>query len=267
MSIKYKGLDWAVGTTNLPGIRQVVYEIAKRDIVGWPTLPDEFVTGMDELVTYVGNFTLAANAKWNKIGIIVDKSPIDGKSQGVRPSKTFLNQLVMQHPGVEAEASGYCRQVNNDDMVRLAQTKKGKWRVIGNEMFQSETAIDQKLGAAATDEMGTTLTVTCTDIAPGLFYTGEIVTEDGIINPSENKVADVTFTPGGGTVEAGTDTIALASATAGSAIHYSLDGGAWILYAAPIATTGWGAGNHTVYAKATKAAMADSAETNAIFYV
>ena len=72
---------------------------------------------------------------------------------------------------------------NNDDLVYLVQTKKGKWRVIGNDMYQTETVIDQKLGGAATDEMGTTLTVTCTDLAPGLFYTGEIVTEEGIINP------------------------------------------------------------------------------------
>ncbi|MFZ4546878.1 MAG: hypothetical protein ACOYN4_05570 [Bacteroidales bacterium] len=184
MSIKYKALDWAVGTTNLPGIREAVYAIAKRDIVEWPTLPATFVTTMGEMVKYVGDFTLAANAKFQRIGIIVDKSPVDGKSQGVRPSKTFLNQVVLQHPGVEEDASAFAMQANNDDLVYLVQTKKAKWRVIGNEMYQTETAIDQKLGGAATDEMGTTLTVTCTDVAPGLFYTGEIVTEDGTINPS-----------------------------------------------------------------------------------
>ena len=267
MNLKYKGLDWQVGKVNLPGIREDVYGIAKRDIVGWPTLPDEFQNSMAELVTYVGNFVLAANAKWQKIGVIVDKSPVDGKSQGTRPSKTFLNQLVMQHPGVEEEASGYCRQANNDDQVYLAQTKKGKWRVIGNEMYQTDTAIDQKLGGAPTDEMGTTLTATVTDLAPGLFYTGEIVTEDGIINPAANKVAEVTFTPDGGTIVAGTDTIALASATVGASITYSLDGGAWLAYAAPIVTVGWGIGNHTLYAKASKAGMANSVETYAIYHV
>ena len=183
MAIKYKALDWAVGTTNLPGIKEDVYAIAKRDIVRWPTLPAAFVTNMGELVIYVGDFTLAALAKWQKVGIIVDKSPVDGKSQGVRPSKTFLNQVVLQHPGVEEDASGFCMQANNDDLVYLVQTKEGKWRVIGNDMYQTDTVIDQKLGGAATDEMGTTITVTCTDLAPGLFYTGEIVTEDGIINP------------------------------------------------------------------------------------
>lgn len=184
MGIKYKGLDWVVGTTNLPGIREDVYAIAKRDIVNWPTLPADYVTKMGELVIYVGDFTLAALAKFQKIGIIVDKSPVDGKSQGVRPSKTFLNQVVLQHPGVEEDASAFCMQANNDDLVYLVKTKKGKWRVLGNEMYQTETVIDQKLGGAPTDEMGTTLTVTITDVAPGLFYTGEIVTEDGIINPT-----------------------------------------------------------------------------------
>jgi len=183
MDLNYKDLDWKVGQTNLPGIREDVYCIPKRDIVTWPTLPETFVTAMGELVTYTGSFILAALAKWQKIGVIVDKSPLDGKSQGTRPSKTFLNQLVLQHPGVEEDASGFCMQANNDDMVYLAQTKKGKWRVVGNEMFQTDTAIDQKLGGAATDEMGTTITVTVTDLAPGLFYTGAIVTNDGTINP------------------------------------------------------------------------------------
>jgi hypothetical protein len=181
MSIKYNALAWLVGAVNVPGIK-AVYAIAKRDIVAWPTLPTSFITNMSELVNYIGDFTLAANAKWQKLDIIVDKSPVDSKSQGTRPSKTFLNTAVFQHPGVEEEASGFCLQANNDDLVYLIQTKKGKWRVIGNDMYQTETSIDQKLGGAPTDEMGTTITVTVTDIAPALFYLGEIVTEDGILN-------------------------------------------------------------------------------------
>lgn len=265
--LKYKALDWQVGKVNLPGIREDVYAIAKRDIVAWPTLPEDFTSSMGELVTYQGDFVLALGKKWLKIGVIVDKSPLDGKSQGVRPSKTFLNQLVLQHPGVEEEASGYCKQANNDDLVYLAQTKKGKWRVVGNDMYQTETAIEQKLGGAPTDEMGTTLTVTCTDLAPGLFYVGEIDTEEGVINESENKVAPVTFTPDGGTVVAGTDTVAMASATAGAAIKYSVDGGAYLTYSAPIVTTDWAVGNHIVKARATKAGMSNSVDTEVILHV
>lgn len=182
--IKYKDLDWTEGKVNLPGIKRDVYRIAKRDIVGWPTLPADFVTSMGELVTYVGDFTLAALAKWQKISALVDKSPVDGKSQGSKPSKTFINSLTIQHQSVDEDASGHAKQANNDDSVYLVQTKAGKWRVFGNDMYETDTSFDQKLGGSPTDEMGTTMTITVTDLAPGLFYTGEIVTEAGIINPT-----------------------------------------------------------------------------------
>jgi hypothetical protein len=181
-TIKYKDLDWEEGKVNLPGIKRDVYRIAKRDIVAWPTLPETFVTDMGELVTYQGSFTLAALAKWQKVSAIVDKSPVDGKSQGTKPSKTFINSLTIQHQSVDEDASGFAKQANNDDFVYLIETKRGKWRVIGNDMYQTDTSIEQVLGGAATDEMGTKLTVTVTDLAPGLFYVGDIVTEDGTIN-------------------------------------------------------------------------------------
>lgn len=46
MNIKYKALEWQEGQVNLPGIKEIVYGIAKRDILVWPTLPDEFIDNM-----------------------------------------------------------------------------------------------------------------------------------------------------------------------------------------------------------------------------
>lgn len=267
INIRYEDQDWIEGKVNLPGIRRDVYRIAKRNIVGWPTLPDDYVNELGEKVTYVGNFILAPLAKWDLVSCIVDKSPVDGKSQGTKPSKTFLNSFTLQHQSVDEDASAQAMQGNNDDFVYLVRTKTGKWRVIGNEMYQTDTSYDQKLGGAPTDEMGTTMTITVTDLAPGLFYPGEIVTRKGIINESTDKVAEVTFTPDGGTVVAGTDTIALESATAGSTIKYSVDGGAWLIYGAPISTVGWPVGDHVIAAKATKAGMSDSIETIGTFHV
>jgi hypothetical protein len=183
-TIEYKDLDWCDGELNLPGIKRTVYAISKRDIVAWPTLPDTFTTEIGEIARYIGNFTLAAGKKWSKIGIVVEKSPVDSKSQGVRPSKTFLVTATFQHPGTEENATGFSRQANNDDLVYLVETKKGKFRVVGNDIYQTDSSIDQKLGGAATDEMGTTFTVTVTDVCAAPFYTGEIVTEDGTINPA-----------------------------------------------------------------------------------
>lgn len=183
-ALKYANLDWNPGQKNVPGISEDVYAISKAEILAWPTLPAVFVANIGELVTYSGNFTLELAAKWKKVGVIAEKSNLDGKSQGTKPSKTFLNQIVMQHPGAGADASAYAMQANNDDLVYLAkENNTGKYRVVGNEMFPTNTEADQKLGGSPTDEMGTTLTVTVTDVAPALYYTGAIITDDGIINP------------------------------------------------------------------------------------
>ena len=177
-----KGLDWLDGQQNLPGIRRHAYAIAKSDITLFPVLAAIYTTNMGELATYTGDFTLAVGKKWQKIGLIVDKSPIESKSQGVRPSKSFLNTATLHHPGVGAEATGFVRIANNNDFVYAIQEKLGKWRIVGNELYQSNTEIDQKLGGAPTDEMGTTMVVTVTDICPSPYYVGDLVTEDGTID-------------------------------------------------------------------------------------
>ena len=179
-----KGLDWLDGQSNIPGLRKYAYAIAKSDIGVWPTLPTTYTTAMGELVTYAGSFTLLGLAKWQKVALIVDKSPVESKSQGVRPSKTFLNTLTMHHAGVGADATGFALIANNNDFVYAVQTKPGKWRIVGNEMFQSNTEIDQKLGGSPTDEMGTSMVVTVTDICPAPYYEGDLVCADGTIDCS-----------------------------------------------------------------------------------
>jgi hypothetical protein len=159
--------------------------IPKRDIVQWPTLPETVVNNIEELATYTGAFVLANEKKWLKIQVLVDKSPVTSATQGGKPSKTFLNSATFVHPGVEEVATAFCRLANNDDYVYIIQTKPGKYRVIGNDMYQTDTNPSQTLGGAATDEMGTTLEVTVTDICPAPFYTDIIETVDGDINAPE----------------------------------------------------------------------------------
>ncbi|GAP73068.1 hypothetical protein SAMD00024442_6_23 [Candidatus Symbiothrix dinenymphae] len=175
-------LEWCFGKRNLPGVRDRIYFIPKRDIVAWPTLPDTFVDNMGELATYVGDFELADGKKWHPMDILVEKSPVTSESQGAKPSKSSLNKATFIHPGTEEEATGFCSLANNDDYVYIVQTKPGKYRVIGNEMYQTETNPSQNLGSSATDEMGTTLEVSVTDFTPAPFYNGIIETDDGDIN-------------------------------------------------------------------------------------
>jgi hypothetical protein len=177
-----QSLGWCDGQVNLPGIRTNVYCIPKRDIVAWPTLPETYVTKMGEMATYVGSFVLAEDKVFIKVPVLVDKSPVTSESQGAKPSKTTLVKATFVHPGTEEEATAFCGLANNDDYVYIVQIKTGKYRVIGNEMYQTETNPSQNLGGAPTDEMGTTLEVSVTDRMPAPFYIGEIKTAEGIIN-------------------------------------------------------------------------------------
>lgn len=178
-----QSLDWCEGAVNLPGIRREVYVIAKRDIVKFPTRVSEYVTEMGEIATLKGSFELAELKNWTVLNVLVDKSPIVVENQGSKPSKSFLNRATFVHPGVEEDAAAFCALANNDDYVYIFQTKPGKYRILGNEMYQTDTTPSQALGAGPTDEMGTTIEVTITDSMPAPFYTGQIVTVDGIINP------------------------------------------------------------------------------------
>lgn len=177
-------LEWCEGSTNLPGLRPRLYYIPKSDIVMWPTLPNSLAAGegMGKLATYAGDFTLAASATWKFIDIIVDRSPAFAEVQGSKPSKTFLNRATLVIGKTEEEASGFARIANNADYVYIVQVKDGKYRILGNEMYQTNTDVTLQLGGEATAEMGTTIDISVTDIAHLPFYEGEIVTEDGIIN-------------------------------------------------------------------------------------
>ena len=177
-----QSIEWCDGEINMPGIRADVYYIPKRDIVKWPTLPKTYANSMSELAIYVGDFELAEDKKWQVMQVVVDRSPFTSESQGAKPSKTILNNITFLHPGVEEEATAFCRLANNDDYVYIFRTKPGKYRVIGNDGYQTETNPAMALGAAATDEMGTSVVVSCTDVCPAPFYVGTIETVNGDID-------------------------------------------------------------------------------------
>ena len=50
------------------------------------------------------------------------------------------------HPETDEEATGFARQANADDFVYLVQTRNGKFRVLGNESFRTDTKPKQDSG-------------------------------------------------------------------------------------------------------------------------
>lgn len=183
----YESLSFCKGKPILPGIRSRLYFIPKRDIVSWPELPEVATSNMAELATYKGNFTLAAEKYWQHIDLIDNKGKIESESQGDYPARSFLNKTSVVHPETNEEATGFCRQANADDFVYLMQVRNGKFRVLGNEAFPTDTKPKQDSGEGVTGDFGTTIEVEVTDVCPAPFYVGEILTKEGTIDAATGQ--------------------------------------------------------------------------------
>lgn len=194
--VQQKSVSWCQGTPELPGIKRRIYYIAKSFIVSWPTLPKDEV-GRPIAAKYTGSFVLAADATWKHIDVLPDKCQVTSEAQGEVPSQTQLNKLTAVHPSVGEEASAAAGYINNSDNVFLVEDMKGKFRVIGSDLYNTKATVAQDLGQGATGTTSTTINAEATDVVPAPFYEGEIVTEDGIINevvedddPDENPNPD-----------------------------------------------------------------------------
>lgn len=187
----YDSLKFCQGTTVLPGIRNHIYGLPKRDIVAWPKRPQPGADAatMASIASYSGNFTLAADRKWLRIDLVLNKGQIEAEVQGEQPSRTFLNKLSAVHPSVEEEATAFAQQVTQDDFVFLVPQRNGKYRVLGNEMFNTDVKPKLALGEGTTGEAGTTLEIEVTDLSPAPFYPGIIETEDGDISGADGSLS------------------------------------------------------------------------------
>ena len=187
----YKSLEFCKGETVLPGIRPEVWFIKKSQILGWPPLdkPSDEGATMESIATYKGDFMLPADVVFRQLDVLTTASNVTSASQGDPPSKTFLNSSTLKHAGNSAAATGFCRMANSDDLVFVFRQRDGKFRVIGNESFETNVNPSQDSGMAVTDASGTQLEVSVTDVCPAPFYVGKLPTEKGVIDCSTGKIA------------------------------------------------------------------------------
>lgn len=178
----YGDICFLPGKKSLPGVRGYMYGIAKRDIMTWPTIGTEAPKTLADVAKYAGNFVLATDKKWHKIGLIPNESELQVESQGSFGSKTFKVTGSAVIPGTEEEVSGYIAQANNDEMVYLFIQRNGKARMVGSEAFTPELSLSQATGKATTDANSTKISAVADDEYPAPFYPGKIETEDGDIS-------------------------------------------------------------------------------------
>lgn len=175
------------GQKSLPGMKSEVYAVSKRDIVSYPSLPDN-PASLEESAVYKGNFVLAADKKFFYVGLIDDKNQLQSENQGEEYSKTFKVTGTFDIPGTGKKAAGLVHQMNNDDMIFIAMSREGYARVIGNEQFHVKLTLSQDSGQAVTDANHTAVSAEVTDWAPAPFYEGLIPTADGDIDATTGQL-------------------------------------------------------------------------------
>lgn len=180
----FGNLDWTDGQMSVPGIYHILYFIEKSKIVAWPTFAASPATAAEE-VTYVGDFTLAAQAIWKEIDCIDIKTDVVSEAQGEIRSVSSNNKLTIKSSLTSEEATAFAKLGNNTDLIYCFREKAGgKYRICGSEMFTTFTKTTLAVGSDPTGERGVTIEVESTDFMPFPFYDGAIVTEDGDQNPS-----------------------------------------------------------------------------------
>ena len=180
----YDSLAFCTGQTSLPGLRKVVFYTPKRNIVRWPTLPESAINNMEEIAVYQGDFVMASDAVFKRIDMSLNKGVVDYEPQGEIPSRTFLNKGSFKHPFNNEKATAFARLANAEDFVFVTQQRDGKFRVLGNEMFETDTKVSGSTGEGTTGDVGTNINVEVTDVCPAPFYVGTLVTENGEIDCS-----------------------------------------------------------------------------------
>ena len=183
--MKHQNLDFNIGKVNPSGIGQTVYRIRRRYITAWPTLendPDvDDQIGEEDLVKYVGNFTLATGKKFQKIYSTQGKGNISSETTGETDTKMFINHASLSFPDLDPKGLGFAKASVNDDFVYIVKAA-GRYHVIGSPDYRSTTTIAPTSGDAAGSTKGIVFTVDCPDVSPLPVYEGTIVTDDGTLN-------------------------------------------------------------------------------------
>lgn len=183
----YGDINFCRGQKSLPGLRPVMYFIKKSNITAWPTRAGDDATSLAEIAKLVGNFTLAADKKWNKVELARDQQEINSEQVGQWPAFLFKTTATCVIPGTEEQVTGLISELNNDDVVVLLPQRNGKYRCLGNEDFNVSVNPSQATGKTSDDTNATTLTIEVEDEIPAPFYPGKIETNDGDISGADGK--------------------------------------------------------------------------------
>lgn len=175
----YESIEACPGKKVIAGIKRRVFYIPKSDIVKWPKLPDvgsEDAKKMGDLATYVGNFTLKAEAYWRHFDLKDNSSGVTWDTAGEVGSQIIENKATLIMVGPSKEIIGFQRQCKNDDLVYVVQEKDGGFHVLGNkDINATDSKPSGDLGTEITGAKTCTVAIQVYDDCPAPYYEGDLL--------------------------------------------------------------------------------------------
>jgi len=189
----YADVKFCRGKKSNPGTRSHFYMLKKSNVLDWPAV-NANAASLAEVSTLVGDFTLAADKKWVRIDLVPNQNEVNSEQVGQWGSYMFKNTYNALVPGTEEEATGLAAELNNDNCIFLVPQRNGKYRLLGNEMFDCVVKPSLASGKTSDDTNATTLAIEVEDDIPAPFYAGKIETSDGDISGADGKPIAATST-------------------------------------------------------------------------
>ncbi len=184
----YEDLPSCKGQKSLPGTRNHMYLVRKANITAWPEWPDADTATLEEVAKVKGDFTLAADKKWLKVELVPNQNNIASERVGTYGAYLFRNTYTAVVPGSEEKQTALAAELVNDDCIFLVPQRNGKYRLIGNQMFNVDISPALATGSTVEDTNAITFTIACEDTIPAPFYPGKIATSDGDVSGATGEV-------------------------------------------------------------------------------
>lgn len=185
MSKTLANLEWPDGRANPSGIKPIAYMVRKSEIISYPTIPTDASTAA-ELVTYDGDFTLKAAAKFITIYSTQGKGKVEWEPTGEKDCKGFLNKATLSYPDIDDNAKAVALQTANSNVVCIIPHYVSgggiRYVVLGSENFDGTITPKGTSGDSFGSAKGLTIEIEAPDFLPLPVYTGLIPTDTGTLN-------------------------------------------------------------------------------------
>lgn len=140
---------------NMGGITQKVYFGYWDDVDTWPTKP-ESPASLEAAGTLTGDLVMKAGKAMFEMYLTDDTGAFNIEVVGEKDGKSFVQHLILFHPGLEAKLLGFFNAAKNENLVFIVEDNNGQYYLMGDASRPAtlEASDSAGTGQATADRRG-----------------------------------------------------------------------------------------------------------------